>query len=101
MNTVNAIAKVRFSTAKPQRVQLHKGKGLAAEMLCMEAGQTSSMPAGEWIYYVVMGTAEITVGGRTTQVPTGQFAACAPDEAHTIANPGEGRVVCLAIALAS
>jgi len=98
MNTVNAIAKVRFSTAKPQRVQLHKGPGLLAEMLCMEAGQKLRMSAAEWIYYVVMGRVALTAGGRTTHLATGQFAACAANEAHTIANAGEGRLVCLAIA---
>ena len=98
MNTVNAIAKARFGTAKPQRIQLHKGGGLLVELLCMEAGQKLSLDSGQWVHYVVTGKASLTEGGQTTELPTGQLAAASQDRKHTVANVGEGRLVILAAA---
>jgi quercetin dioxygenase-like cupin family protein len=97
VDTVNAIAKVRFSTAKAQRIGLHKCPGQLAELLCMEAGQRLKVATGRWAYYVAMGTASMSAGGKTKQVPTGHFAAFASDEPHTVANATERRLVCLAV----
>ena len=97
MDFVNAIAKVRFGTAKPQHVQLHKGEGLLVELLCMESGQELTVKSGEWAYYVVTGMAAMTCDGQVTQVPAGQSAAAASGEVHTIANAGEGRLVIVAV----
>jgi len=97
MNFVNAIAKVRFASAKAQRVQLHKSETLLAEMLCMEPGQDVKVESGQWAYYIVTGTAGLTAGGTTNKLPTGQLAVTAPDEPHTIANSGESRLLCLAV----
>lgn len=96
MDFVNAIAKVRFGTAKPQHVQLHKGEGLLVELLCMESGQDLTVTSGEWVYYVVTGKAALTCNGETTEVPAGQLAAGIPGEVHTVANAGEGRLVVIA-----
>lgn len=96
MEIVNAISKVRFTSAKPQRSQLHKQRGLQVELLCMEPGQKVQARRGQWTYYVITGEATIT-GKDTSALPTGQLAAGAPDEKHTIANTGEQRLVCLAI----
>ena len=101
MNLVNAIAKVRFSSAKPQRVQLHKGETLQAELVCMEAGQQLKVSRGAWTYYVVMGSATLTVNGESSEVPTGQLAALDPAEPHVLSNRTERRLICLAIAKAS
>ena len=97
MDLVNAIAKVRFSSAKPQRVQLHKGQTLLAELLCMEAGQDLKVSRGEWAYYVVMGSATLTANGKSSEVPTGQFAALGPAEPHVLSNKTERRLICLAL----
>ena len=96
MNFVNAIAKVRFSAGKPQRILLHKETSLQADILCLEASQEMPVKNGPWSYYVVTGTASITCGGQTTQVPAGQLAISG-DEPHTLANADERRLVCLAI----
>jgi mannose-6-phosphate isomerase-like protein (cupin superfamily) len=95
MDIVNAIAKIRFATARPQHVQLHKGRRLAAQMLCMEAGQTARLAGGERVYYVVMGSAAVEAAGATTPLPAGQLAAPDPDQPHAVVNTGEGRLVCL------
>lgn len=97
MEIVNAISKVRFTSAKPQRAQLHKQHGLQVEILCMEPGQKLQARRGQWTYYVITGEATVTSGKDTSAVPTGQLAAGAPDEIHTISNAGEQRLVCLAI----
>lgn len=98
MDVVHAISKVRFATARPQRVRLSRNDAYVVEMLCMEAGQEIDATAGPWTYYVVMGTARLTAGASAGDVAAGQIAATEPDEHHTLANAGEGRLVCLAIA---
>ncbi len=95
MDVVNAIAKVRFGSVRPQRVQLSKGEAFQAELLCMEPGQQVSVASGQWLYYVITGSAELAAGGRTTELPPGQFAASAPDEEHTLSAAGDRRLVCL------
>ena len=96
MNVVNAISKARFGTAKPQRIQLHKGRELLAELLCLEAGQKFSA-SGECTYYVVTGNASLTGEGDSAELPTGHLAAFSPGEGHSMSNSGEGRLVLLAI----
>jgi len=100
MNLVNAIAKVRFGSVKAQRVQIHKGKALLVELLCMEPGQDVRGDSGEWRDYVITGTAEVASGGSGRSLSTGHFAAAGADEPHTVANAGEGRLICLAISRA-
>ena len=97
MNLVNAIAKVRFSSAKPQSVQLHNSEALLAELVCMEPGQQLKVATGEWTYYVVTGTAAFIANGDSSVVPAGQFASFAPGESHVVANETEQRLVCLAV----
>jgi quercetin dioxygenase-like cupin family protein len=97
MDAVNAIAKVRFASAKPQTVHLHKGRRLAADLLCMEPGQRLEVAASERIYYVVTGTGSLHSGGAEQALPTGQLAATAPQEPHGIANTGSQRLVCVVI----
>ena len=96
MDIVNAIAKARFGTAKPQCIQLYRGDGLAAELLCLETGQKIAVGSGEWAYYIVTGTATLASGEQTIEVPTGQLAATGPNEIHSLANVGEARLVVLA-----
>jgi quercetin dioxygenase-like cupin family protein len=97
MEAVNAISKVRFASAKPQRVQLKHEKQLTGDLICMEPGQELSVDSGEWIYYVVTGTAEFRAGQNVVEVPTGQVASVEPDESHTIVCTGEQRLVCIAV----
>lgn len=99
MNVINAIAKARFSAARPQRITLHEVDRFRAELLCMEAGQSADVhePAGWW-YYVITGQAGIgRQNGELTAVPAGQCALTAADEPHRVRNDGPGRLVCLAL----
>jgi hypothetical protein len=95
IDIVNAIGKARFSAAKPQRVQLHRGGNHQMDLLCFEAGQKLPVAAGTWTYYVITGAAAISGPGQEVQqVPQGQLAAA--DQPHTVTNAGERRLVCLA-----
>ena len=97
MNLINAIAKVRFSAAKPQRVNVHKGWALHAELLCLEPGQEIKVNSGEWSYYVITGMAAVSYGSQRARLAAGQFFAFAPSEGHTITASNEKRLVLLAI----
>jgi len=94
MTPTNAIAKVRFSSAKAQRVHLDESKGLAAELLCLEGGQQLKIRSENAILYVILGTADVATGSQTATVQTGYVIA--PGTAFTLANAGEHRLVCLA-----
>jgi len=97
MDIVNAISKVRFASARPQRVHIARNDNYLVEVLCMEAGQETKVTDGPWTYYVVMGTARIAAGGRAGELSPGQTVTTGPEEVHALANAGEGRLVCLAI----
>jgi len=97
MDVVNAIAKARFATARPQRVQLSRAKGLKSDLLCMEPGQELSGGSGERLYYVIAGTAAVGGADKPTLAPAGQMVVVADGEPHTIACSGEQRLVCLVV----
>jgi len=113
MEIVNAIAKVRFASTGPQHIHLARANSFRVDLLCMEAGQKSPPAAGPCAYYVVAGSAKLTAGGsahstgsgqakltaggRPHQLPAGQLAKLGPGEVHTIANAGQGRLICLVI----
>ena len=101
MYFVNAISKVRFASAKPQRIRLGSTKGLVAELLCMEAGQKIVVRSGQWAYYVITGTAKFTAGNVSGEVPAGQAGICEVDEVHTVANASQQRLVCLIVGVTS
>ena len=101
MEVVNAIAKVRFSSTRPQRVRISESDELTVELLCFEPGQKLKIDAGLYCYYVVTGTATTSGNGGKVQLGTGQLVATAKDETHTLTNAGEQRLVCLAIGPAS
>ena len=96
MNTINAIAKVRFATAKPQHVQLGRNGELAVELICLEAGQSLEIRSGQWSYYVVAGSANVTANGQASRIGPGEVAMGEADERHVLANAGEGRLILLA-----
>ena len=103
---------MRFASTGPQHIHLARVSSFRVDLLCMEAGQKSLPAAGPCAYYVVAGSAKLTAGGsahstgsgqaRLTasephQLPAGQLAELGPGEAHTIANTGQGRLICLVI----
>ena len=120
MKIVNAISKVRFASTEPQHIHLARGNSFRVDLLCMEVGQKDHPATGPCAYYVVAGSAMLTTGGSAHstpsagsgqagsgqakltvsephQLPAGQLAELGPGEAHTIANAGQGRLICLMI----
>jgi len=94
MEIVNAVAKVRFGSAKPQCIQLHRDGQLALELLCMEPGQSFSAPGGR-AYYVIAGQAEVSSTGKPSSIAAGQLALSGTKERHILTNTGENRLICL------
>ncbi len=92
MKVFNAIAKVRFSSSKAQRVNLADD----VDLLCFEPGQKIHSPTGA-TYYVIAGSGQATSGNQTLEVPLSQMVRTEPDEAHTLENTGQVRLICLAI----
>jgi quercetin dioxygenase-like cupin family protein len=102
MELVNAIGKVRFGSAKPQVVRLHKGKELTLELLCMEPGQEFKCPTDERAYYVITGAGRMSLDrGAAQNLPAGQLAVTAGGQSHILSNPAEQRLICLVIRGAS
>lgn len=97
MEIVNAIARVRFSSARAQRAMLHRGERASAELLCLEPGQELPVKKGRWTYYVIAGSATVVVDGAESPALTGHVIAAEPGEAHTLANRQEQRLICLAV----
>ncbi|MGC9453503.1 MAG: cupin domain-containing protein [Phycisphaerae bacterium] len=97
MNTVNAIAKARFASARPQRVQLQSDSGLSIELLCLEPGQNVSAREGQWVYYVITGKATVQVGQEVHELGTGHLALSGKGERHSLSNAAETRLICLAV----
>ncbi len=96
MEVINAIAKIRFNSAKAQRVQLNRFEGFACDMLCLEPGQEFSA-TGRCAYYFIAGTGVIKAGKTKKEVNMGNFVACQNDEAHTIVNSSEQRLICMVV----
>jgi mannose-6-phosphate isomerase-like protein (cupin superfamily) len=97
MEIVNAIAKVRFSAAKPQRIQLGTSADGQLDVICMETGQNLDVDGGAWTYYVITGQAVLAAGDQEETLEMGRLAVTGPDEPHTLSSTGEARLVCLAI----
>ena len=92
MKPINAIAKVRFSSARPQRVHLVEDEPNAAALLCLESEQKISVSAPA-VLYVVTGLATVTVDGGQVELATGHLVVL--DDDCVVANAGEQRLVCL------
>ena len=96
MDFVNAIAKVRFNSARPQRVQLSKCPVYTCDLLCLEPGQELTA-AGRCAYYVIAGSGQMKSGQGTQPIAMGHFVTYDQDESHTVVNSSEQRLICLAV----
>ena len=96
MDVLNAIAKVRFNSARPQRVQLFKCDEFVCELLCLEPGQELTA-TGRRAYYLIAGNGQMKAGQDAQAANLGHFVSCEEDETHTIVNSSEQRLICLAV----
>lgn len=99
MEHVNAISKVRFGSAKPQRVQLSRNGSLQSELICMEPGQQVKTSSSECTYYIIKGSASLTAGDETAKLAAGQLVSIGPDERHILAADGDDRLICISVSL--
>ena len=88
MELLNAIAKVRFSSARPQRVQLSKCPEYTVELLCLEPAQKLA-GSGPCAYYFIAGSGEVKTGKDKRPATLGNFVTCEADETHTVMNSSE------------
>ena len=93
MNSVNAISKVRFSSARPQRVHLLDLPTGGVDLLCLESAQETTAKGPSTVLYIVTGSARITDGQTTQELSAGNLLV--PDGDCTIANAAEQRLVFL------
>jgi hypothetical protein len=93
MTPINAIAKVRFSSAKAQRVHLVESHPLSADLLCLESRQEIAVPSPA-ILYAITGAATVIDTHGKLELSAGQLVALEVDA--TVSNPHEQRLVCLA-----
>lgn len=100
MNVLNAISKVRFSSARPQRVQLAKCPVFVCDLLCLEPQQEIS-GAGRCTYYVIAGTGEVRSGRECSALTLGNFVCLGDEETHLLRNCSDQRLIALAIAKAA
>ena len=93
MTAINAIAKVRFSSGRPQRVHLVDGQRVAAELLCLERGQEMPIVGPDAMLYVIGGDATLTQDDQTDNLSPGYLLAL--ENGYTLANRDEQRLICL------
>ena len=93
MTPINAIAKVRFSSARAQRVHLADAEDARAELLCLEGGQEMSLEGPSAMLYVISGTGTVLKGAARTALATGHLLRL--DAAVTLTNLKEQRLICL------
>jgi uncharacterized cupin superfamily protein len=98
MNVVNVISKVRFNSARPQRVNLEKSGGLVCDLLCLEPGQENA--GGQaCAYYVIAGSGQLKTSQGKSDLVMGTLAVIDSGQAHTIVNSLEQRLICLLLSL--
>ena len=88
----------RFAPEKLQKVNLFETGDMFCDIYCLEPGQEQTVHAhagATKFYYVIEGTARITIGDSIRQLSPGEIAWSLPDEPHGAANESEDRVVML------
>jgi hypothetical protein len=98
MEPVNAIAKARFSSARPQRVNLLSDGAVSAELLCLEKDQRMPVCGPSAILYVVGGSGTLIRTDGQDSLPVGHVVSL--DSQSTLANLGEQRLICLLFRIA-
>lgn len=93
-------AAARFAAEKMTKNNLFTTDRLFCDVYCFEPGQTQaahSHAGSDKVYYVLSGTARITIGDEQRDVAAGT-AALAPSEVpHAVFNPGPERLMLLVL----
>ena len=93
-------AAARFAAEKMTKNNLFTTDRLFCDVYCFESGQSQaahSHAGSDKVYYVLSGTARITIGDDQRDVAAGT-AALAPSEVpHAVVNPGPERLMLLVL----
>lgn len=96
MNILNVISKVRFNSARPQRIHLEKCGKVSCELLCLEPGQ-ENVAEQNCAYYVIAGSGQIKTGQGPGAINPGCLVSAEDGKGHTIVNNSDQRLICLVV----
>ena|SRR5215468_4094079 len=97
---VDAHAESHFAAEKMKKNNLFTTDRLFCDVYCFEPGQEQSAHAhagSDKIYYVVEGTARISIGSEEREVGAGTTALAPAGVPHAVTNPGPLRLKLLVV----
>src|SRR5215468_4424435 len=97
---VDAHAESHFAAEKMKKNNLFTTDRLFCDVYCFEPGQEQSAHShrgSDKVYYVIEGTARISIGSDQRDVGAGTAALAPADVAHAVTNPGPGRLKLLVL----
>ncbi len=96
----NVASMALFSPEKMGKATLAATDHLFAGLNAFEPGQEHRLHAHEGqdkIYLVLEGEGEVTVGSQRSGIQPGDFVLAHTGEAHSLSNPGPGRLIVLVV----
>jgi mannose-6-phosphate isomerase-like protein (cupin superfamily) len=93
-------AHARFASDKMKKNNLFTTDRLFCDVYCFEPGQQQTPHAhsgSDKVYYVIEGTARISIGTEERAVRAGMAALAPADVSHGVTNPGPGRLTLLVL----
>lgn len=88
----------RFSPDKMQKLTLFETPQMFCDIYCLEPGQSQKLHShagATKFYFVLEGSATITIGTETQTVSPGGLAWSTPDQPHGVENHSNSRLVML------
>lgn len=92
---------VRFNPGKAVKEDLFSGGSLFVGLNCLEPGQTQALhrhPGADKFYYVLSGTARVTVGTESQVVEAGTLVWAPADMEHGVSEVSEQTVLLVGMA---
>jgi len=89
---------VTFASDKMKKVNIFDTERMFCDVYCFEPNQTQTAHAhkgSDKVYYVLQGTAEISIGQETRVLGPGNAALAPSGVEHAVRNPGSERVTVL------
>lgn len=90
----------QFAVEKMKKNNLFTTDRLFCDVYCFEAGQAQTAHAhsgSDKVYYVIEGTARISIGDDERDVGPGTAALAPSGVSHAVVNPGPGRLQLLVL----
>jgi len=94
------VHQAHFTADKMKKNNLFTTDRLFCDVYCFEPGQEQtphSHRGSDKVYYVIEGTARISIGSDQRDVGAGAAALAPADVAHAVTNPGPGRLKLLVL----